>query len=588
MVELVNNSVATVGKQASSEEKPRATKKGKGAQKGTAEASFSDELALSAAATSVKNAPTAERAQAKQGLKSQGEKSELYSSNLDRLPLTQKPAASQNTVSAIAGLKPWSKEWVFEPGDEANPDLKPLLSPKQAPNQAPNQANQKGERAEKSGISSKTPIVAAPAQAGVRGDVEGLAGKKAETEAAKDTVKDTARKQGGVSSLKQHQEGDLAGLAAALAAAEAPQGTEAPQGPRTRSTEKGPPKAPAGSVETSRSPLASQLHELNGTMKVVEGGGGVEALPSDISKAGPSRSRNTPKDSQGNMSPVRSSASGLSGEEFVSTLNSVKSGKGPNLLSGESENSIRGIDERVSRNGPGVKPQLQVLRNDGAELDLGRMGPQAAAPLAVSGHRRVDAGDGVPRAEVMGHVTQGPMTRERLSTESVMGLAAGIKGIAPEGGGEIRVRLKPENLGELHLKITTRGDQVGIQILAPNERTKRILEESISSLKDSLASHKLSIGSFDMSVAKQVSGLGNEGNSAGMNFYRDEPSQNMAQNMSQNFQGGSGSSGSWKAYDQMTGNSDRTPMGASALRSDVGMSEPARRSAGLGQIDVMA
>ena len=415
-----------------SEEKLRPTKKGKGAKKGTDDSGFGDELALSAAAASGKGAPQALKAQA---LKAQGEKSELYASNLDRMPLTQKTAAGQNTVSNIAGLKPWSKDWVFEPGDEANPDLKPLLV------------------AEKAGAKSKAPLIAASAQADVRGDGEKVAGDKAGTaseltQPQKLALQEASKKQGKAPNQKPGQTEEVAALAAALSGVEATQG-QLPGGRPGEGDAKKAASGTPGSGETSKvarpieggldGAIAAQLQAMNGEMKVTGSEGGERAYSSEsanpLGPSGNPKAKAAIKDPRGDMGPARASASGLSGGEFVSTLNSLKSGTNPNSLSGEMESSIRGVDERMTRNGPGAKPQLQVLRNDPADLDLARVGAQAAAPVTVSGLKQLGSKDGVSRAELTGHVTQGPMTRERLSSESVRGLAPGIRGLAPQGGG---------------------------------------------------------------------------------------------------------------------------------------------------------
>ena len=81
------------------------------------------------------------------------------------------------------------------------------------------------------------------------------------------------------------------------------------------------------------------------------------------------------------------------------------------------------------------------------------------------------------------------------------GLGIGIKNLYQGGGGEIRVRLKPDNLGELQMKVITRGRDVGLQIQASDERSKQILEQSLTHLQESLATQKLVLTHVDVSVA---------------------------------------------------------------------------------------
>jgi flagellar hook-length control protein FliK len=73
------------------------------------------------------------------------------------------------------------------------------------------------------------------------------------------------------------------------------------------------------------------------------------------------------------------------------------------------------------------------------------------------------------------------------------------------GGGEIRIRLKPENLGELHVRVVTDGRNVGLHIQASDEKARKILEESLSHLKDSMATQNLSLGAVDLTVGRSHS-----------------------------------------------------------------------------------
>src|SRR5262249_43163565 len=117
-----------------------------------------------------------------------------------------------------------------------------------------------------------------------------------------------------------------------------------------------------------------------------------------------------------------------------------------------------------------------------------------------------------PPVDVAGHVVKGAMAQERLSSESLGNISAGIRNFTAQGGGEIRLRLKPDNLGELHVRVVTQGNDVGLRIQASSERAKRVLEESISHLRDSLASQRLNLGAVDFTVGLGAqSGTSNSG-----------------------------------------------------------------------------
>ncbi len=103
-------------------------------------------------------------------------------------------------------------------------------------------------------------------------------------------------------------------------------------------------------------------------------------------------------------------------------------------------------------------------------------------------------------SEVVGHVVQGSMAQNRLSSESLMNLGQEIRQVAGTGGGEVHIRLKPESLGEVSLKVTTFGNRVGLRITAADEGSRKILEESLSSLTEKLASQNLVLSKVDFHV----------------------------------------------------------------------------------------
>ncbi len=136
----------------------------------------------------------------------------------------------------------------------------------------------------------------------------------------------------------------------------------------------------------------------------------------------------------------------------------------------------------------------------------------------------------VKPTEITGNVTLGAGAQERLSSESLSGLSAGIRNLTPQGGGEIRMRLNPGNLGELHIRIVTQGDQVGLQVQASSDRAKRVIEESVSHLREGLAAQQLNLSNFDLSVVQSSTGASAQDG----RFSQNDPGQNGA---FQNFSG---------------------------------------------------
>jgi hypothetical protein len=90
--------------------------------------------------------------------------------------------------------------------------------------------------------------------------------------------------------------------------------------------------------------------------------------------------------------------------------------------------------------------------------------------------------------------------RKKISLDGLSLISNQIRDLKSQGGGEIRVRLQPENLGELFLKVSTQGSQVFLQIQTADEKVKRIVTQSLGALKDSLSTHHLVLSQCDVSV----------------------------------------------------------------------------------------
>jgi flagellar hook-length control protein FliK len=290
----------------------------------------------------------------------------------------------------------------------------------------------------------------------------------------------------------------------------------------------------------------------------------------------------------------------LSGAEFLSTLGTVQ----PNGAQAHGkQQGFGGFDGRNPQGGESAQGELagRIGRADKAELQLIQGGakpkkfgesPTAERAMSmetpmVAAGTRLESAQPAPTVQVTGHVTSGNMAQDRLSTESLMGMSTGIRGLSNQGGGEMHVRLKPDNLGELHLKVVTQGNSVGLQIQASDEKARKIIEESMSHLKDSLSSQSLNLAQVDVSVAQPTS----SGHSAEMN-YQESRQQNAGYGdfggMNQNTNHSQGDSGSQQRNELPAARS--VGLNSNAIRGTaVGSTGSSRaQSASDGRLDVMA
>jgi flagellar hook-length control protein FliK len=192
-----------------------------------------------------------------------------------------------------------------------------------------------------------------------------------------------------------------------------------------------------------------------------------------------------------------------------------------------------------------------------------------------------------PTIEVSASVIPGAMAKPRLSTEALMGISSGIQNLTPQGGGEMKIRLKPDHLGELSVRVMTHGNHVGLQIQASDDKAKKILEESISHLKESLSAQNLTLGQLDVTVAPQIqnsngSDLGNSSNHS-QNFSGFQGDFGQSMNQQQGWQG-SGQGSENQTNSQWN---QRASGGLASNRSWVG-SSPSQNQTGSSRLDVRA
>ena len=86
------------------------------------------------------------------------------------------------------------------------------------------------------------------------------------------------------------------------------------------------------------------------------------------------------------------------------------------------------------------------------------------------------------RAELLGEVTQN------------------VNLTALKGGGEMRLVIRPDGLGELKLKVETRDGKVGVHVTAENEEVAKMLRSGSQDLESSLRDQSLSLAKFEVAV----------------------------------------------------------------------------------------
>ncbi len=73
-----------------------------------------------------------------------------------------------------------------------------------------------------------------------------------------------------------------------------------------------------------------------------------------------------------------------------------------------------------------------------------------------------------------------------------------------KGGGEMKMQLKPEGVGEVQLKVQVKDGQVAVQMLTESDSAKKLLETGLEDLKTSLAANKLHVDALKIEVGTEM------------------------------------------------------------------------------------
>jgi len=73
-----------------------------------------------------------------------------------------------------------------------------------------------------------------------------------------------------------------------------------------------------------------------------------------------------------------------------------------------------------------------------------------------------------------------------------------------EGGGDVKVILEPEGLGEVAMKVSVHGDKVNVEMITESDAAKKILERGMGDLKNHLLASQLDLQSIKVDTASNL------------------------------------------------------------------------------------
>ncbi|NUM87593.1 MAG: flagellar hook-length control protein FliK [Bdellovibrionales bacterium] len=109
----------------------------------------------------------------------------------------------------------------------------------------------------------------------------------------------------------------------------------------------------------------------------------------------------------------------------------------------------------------------------------------------------------------------------------ILGEVASSVGMqAVKGGGEMKLVIHPEHLGELKLKVGAKNGKVEVQVEAENKDVANILKSGKNDLQDALGDQNLSLAKFEVTVKESSnSNAGNDGRGGLANQQFDQQGQ---------------------------------------------------------------
>lgn len=89
-------------------------------------------------------------------------------------------------------------------------------------------------------------------------------------------------------------------------------------------------------------------------------------------------------------------------------------------------------------------------------------------------------------------------------SQGVESLVKNVQLLHKKGGGEMKVHLNGDGMGDLQLKVAVNEGKVDIQMLTANKETKKILEQDLGALKLELGEKKIDLNEIKVDVAKDM------------------------------------------------------------------------------------
>jgi flagellar hook-length control protein FliK len=218
------------------------------------------------------------------------------------------------------------------------------------------------------------------------------------------------------------------------------------------------------------------------------------------------------------LKSAETSGSPMSGtpEKMVSTETYLQMHEGMNKpaakeVAGKNQNVVKGEQALPQARAPEALTAGAVAGTSQKELGShARKGELAEQLPEGSKQTKLDAAGGAfgsalahQTGETMRHDVYLPgAEKPEEMRRALMGeVGTGVALHAGKGGGEMRLVLHPDDMGEVKLKVGTKNGKVEVELMAGNEETAKILRSGSKELEHSLKEQNLSLAKFEVTVS---------------------------------------------------------------------------------------
>lgn len=241
------------------------------------------------------------------------------------------------------------------------------------------------------------------------------------------------------------------------------------------------------------------------------------------------------------------------------------SSKNSSADSGEEKTSVKKASTQSAGKG-------KDLGNFASSLTESSSAATDASAAAVSGTASASPKPAI--AGPAGMILERPTPTTADEKENVKELIRQAQVALKNGGGEIKMDLKPEGIGQVKLKVSVENGQVNVQMLTDNDASKRLLEKGFHELKASLAAEQLKVENLQVDIGREIQKQMDQNTDNSREQARQFANDVMAQlrDERQGFRQGFMENRGWKQYPRNNPREDVQP-------ADVGMRTMATRGA---------